>query len=151
MESSRALMDLGVARNSLGNGIITVGTEAQAWAGRGQQPTVARRRARPCWRCCDRRLAKAHDGRQQEAGQRPRQESQPAGAAARRRAGAVPDDIGGTGTTIFAEFCHWLGNEVEGDTICRPSRVLPRCRGRCGTDRPCSIRWIDDACRRGGR
>ena len=33
MESSRALMDLAVARKvALGNGIITVNTEAQAWA-----------------------------------------------------------------------------------------------------------------------
>jgi 6,7-dimethyl-8-ribityllumazine synthase len=33
MESSRALMDLGVARKlPLGNGILTVNTEAQAWA-----------------------------------------------------------------------------------------------------------------------
>ena len=33
MESSRALMDLAVARKlPLGNGIITVNTEAQAWA-----------------------------------------------------------------------------------------------------------------------
>ncbi len=33
MESSRALMDLAVARSlPLGNGIITVNTEAQAWA-----------------------------------------------------------------------------------------------------------------------
>jgi 6,7-dimethyl-8-ribityllumazine synthase len=33
MESSRALMDLSVARGiPLGNGIITVNTEAQAWA-----------------------------------------------------------------------------------------------------------------------
>jgi 6,7-dimethyl-8-ribityllumazine synthase len=33
MESSRGLMDLAVARKfPLGNGIITVNTEAQAWA-----------------------------------------------------------------------------------------------------------------------
>src|ERR1700741_3453146 len=48
MESSRALMDLAVARKfPLGNGIITVNTDAQAWAG-------ARQRTQQRRRCCAR-------------------------------------------------------------------------------------------------
>jgi 6,7-dimethyl-8-ribityllumazine synthase len=61
MESSRALMDLAVARKfPLGNGILTVNTEAQAWArARASSTRAAMPRARRCHAAHQRRLARS--------------------------------------------------------------------------------------------
>jgi 6,7-dimethyl-8-ribityllumazine synthase len=95
MESSRALMDLSVQRRvPLGNGIVTVNTDAQAWArarvselnkgGDAARAALAMLRIK-------RRLAKAY---QRDGGHQTnhRQEGQQARrGAARRGAGAVSD------------------------------------------------------------
>jgi transcription antitermination protein NusB len=110
MESSRALMDLAVSRKvPLGNGIITVNTDAQAWA-----------RARAG------ELNKAPSGEglimadsRKPVPKNPDKKANRRGAARLAAVQALYQmDIGGAGINdIFAEFeSHWLGNEVEGDT-----------------------------------
>src|SRR5712671_4746239 len=114
MESSRALMDLAVARKiPLGNGIVTVNSDAQAWA-----------RARPA----ELNKGGAGDAAHQtpageslimaESKKSPDKKANRRGAARLAAVQALYQmDIAGAGINdIFAEFeSHWLGGEVEGD------------------------------------
>ena len=121
MQSARALMDLSVARRfPIGNGILTVDTEAQAWArarldegdkggdaARAALALVALKRQR-AKRSAWRKARRTEDGR--KANRR--------GAARLAAVQALYQmDIAATGLNeILAEFeSHWIGREVEGE------------------------------------
>ncbi|MGY4351521.1 transcription antitermination factor NusB/6,7-dimethyl-8-ribityllumazine synthase [Bradyrhizobium sp. GM7.3] len=124
-ESSRALMDLAVARKlPLGNGILTVNTEAQAWA-RARASELNKGGDAARGRDCDAAhkapagagLIMADNNKKPPAGTEKKANRRGAARLAAVQA-LYQMDIGGAGINdIFAEFeSHWLGNEVEGDT-----------------------------------
>ena len=121
-ESSRALMDLAVARRfPLGNGILTVNTDAQAWArARASELTRAATPRGRRWRCCGSSAGwqRPDNGRQLKPAKSPDKKANRRGAARLAAVQALYQmDIAGAGINdIFAEFeSHWLGSEVEGE------------------------------------
>ena len=118
-QSARGLMDLAIARKvPLGNGILTVDTEAQAWArakpdeaDKGGDAaraalTMLAHQARPC-----------HRQKAMSAADRDARKANKRGAARLAAVQALYQmDIAGTGLNdILAEFeRHRLGNEVDG-------------------------------------
>ncbi len=122
-ESARALMDIAVARQlPIGNGILTVDTEAQAWArgaaGRRRQGRRRRARRRSRWCALKRRLGSEIGQRRMRRRRRTTRKANRRGAARLAAVQALYQmDIAGTGLNeILAEFeSHWLGREVEGE------------------------------------
>ena len=120
-QSARGLMELSVARKiPIGNGIITVDTEAQAWArARAEEQDKGGDAARAALAliALKRRLGKRDDHGQ---GARSAKEARKANKRGAARLAAVQAlyqmDLAGTGLNeIMAEFeNHWLGGEVEG-------------------------------------
>ena len=120
-ESARGLMDMSIARDMpIGNGILTVDTDAQARARArptGEDKGGGAARAALTLVRLKRRLvagSAAHEGA--GAARRPQGEP-PRRRAARRRAGALPDGYRRRRrcNDILAEFeSHWIGSEVDG-------------------------------------
>ena len=122
MNSARGLMDLAVARQlAIGNGILTVDTEAQAQARavRRRRRQRRRRRARRAWPWSRSSVTLAGTLMARDAPPRDK-DARKANRRGAARLAAVQAlyqmDLAGTGLNeILAEFeSHWIGREVEG-------------------------------------
>ena len=117
-QSARALMDLSVARRvPIGNGILTVDTDAQAAPRPPREADKGGDAARAALRWCGSSAASAHVDGPPPASRTGRKANRRGAARLAAVQALYQMDIAGTGSNeILAQFeSHWIGREVEGN------------------------------------